>query len=208
MYILVGLFCLAGFFSGSIPWSVLLGKILTGRDIRSLGDGNPGTANIWKLAGPMPGLIALILDVGKGFIPVFLFITLFSDHLNDQPQIKIAAIGIAPVLGHAWTPFLKFRGGKALATSLGSWIAVTSGSVVPGLICVLLILHVFQKNHALTVTMAFLSCPIFLVPLNTFDNLLTLWLVNTFVIVYKHRPEYSYGILPREWLLRMTGRAV
>ena len=208
MYILVGLFCLAGFFSGSIPWSVLIGKILAGGDIRSVGDGNPGTANTWKLAGPMPGLIALILDVGKAFIPVFLFITLFSDYLDDQPQIKIAAIGIAPVLGHAWTPFLKFRGGKALATSLGSWIAVTSGSVVPGLICVLLILHVFQKNHALTVTIAFLSCPIFLVPLNTFDNLLTLWLVNTFVIVYKHRPEYSYGILPREWLLRMTGRAI
>ncbi len=208
MYILVGLFCLAGFFSGSIPWSVLIGKILAGGDIRSVGDGNPGTANTWKLAGPIPGLIALSLDVGKAFIPVFLFITLFSDYLDDQPQIKIAAIGIAPVLGHAWTPFLKFRGGKALATSLGSWIAVTSGSVVPGLICVLLILHVFQKNHALTVTIAFLSCPIFLVPLNTFDNLLTLWLVNTFVIVYKHRPEYSYGILPREWLLRMTGRAI
>jgi len=208
VYILVGLFCLAGFFSGSIPWSVLIGKILAGGDIRSVGDGNPGTANTWKLAGPIPGLIALSLDVGKAFIPVFLFITLFSDYLDDQPQIKIAAIGIAPVLGHAWTPFLKFRGGKALATSLGSWIAVTSGSVVPGLICVLLILHVFQKNHALTVTIAFLSCPIFLVPLNTFDNLLTLWLVNTFVIVYKHRPEYSYGILPREWLLRMTGRAI
>ena len=186
----------------------MIGKILAGGDIRSVGDGNPGTANTWKLAGPIPGLIALILDVGKAFIPVFLFITLFSDYLEDQPQIKQAAIGIAPVLGHAWTPFLKFRGGKALATSLGSWIAVTSGSVVPGLICVLLILHVFQKNHALTVTIAFLSCPIFLVPLNTFDNLLTLWLVNTFVIVYKHRPEYSYGILPREWLLRMTGRAV
>jgi len=208
VYILVSLFCLAGFFSGSIPWSVLLGKTLTGGDIRSVGDGNPGTANTWKLAGPIPGLIALTLDAGKGFIPVFLFITLFSDHLINQPQMKIAAVGIAPVLGHAWTPFLKFHGGKALATSLGSWIAVTSGGVVPGLICVLLILHLFQKNHALTVTIAFLSCPIFLVPLNIFDNLLALWLVNTFIIVYKHRHEYSYGILPRLWLLRMTGRAV
>jgi len=208
VYILVGLFCLAGFLSGSIPWSVLLGKILAGGDIRSVGDGNPGTANTWKLAGPIPGLIALILDVSKAFIPVFLFITFFSDHLNYQPQMKIAAIGIAPVLGHAWTPVLKFRGGKALATSLGSWMAVTTGSVVPGLVCVLLILHVFQKNHALTVTIAFLSCPIFLVPLNTFDNLLTFWLVNAFIIFYKHRHEYSYGILPREWLLRMTGRAV
>ena len=94
MYILVGLFCLAGFFSGSIPWSVLIGKILAGGDIRSVGDGNPGTANTWKLAGPIPGLIALSLDVGKAFIPVFLFITLFSDYLDDQPQIKIAAIGL------------------------------------------------------------------------------------------------------------------
>jgi len=197
-----------GFLSGSVPWSVLIGKVMSDGDIRSVGDGNPGTANTWKLAGPLPGLIALVLDVGKGFIPVFLFITLFSDHLNDQSQMKIAAIGIAPVLGHAWTPFLRFHGGKALATSLGSWIAVTSGGVLPGLLCVLLILHMFQKNHAFTVTIAFISCPIFLVPLNVFDNLLALWLINTVIIVSKHRHEYSYGVLPREWLLKLTGRVI
>ena len=132
--------------SGSIPWAVLIGKIITGYDVRSVGDGNPGTANTWKLAGSIAGLVALFLDVSKGLIPVFVFVTLFSNYLGDYSQMKMALIGIAPVLGHAWTPFLRFRGGKALATSLGSWIAVTSGGIVPGLVCVLVLFHLFQKN--------------------------------------------------------------
>ena len=147
------------------------------------------------------------MDVSKGFIPVFVFVSLFSNHLDGYSQMKMAVIGIAPVVGHAWSPFLRLHGGKALATSLGSWIAVTSGGIVPSLVCVLVVLHVFQKNHALTVTIAFLSCPIFLIPLNIFDNLLALWLVNTFTIVFKHRHEYSYGIVPRDWLLNIAGRA-
>ncbi len=208
VYILaVFLFCSVGFLSGSIPWAVLIGKILTGNDVRSVGDGNPGTANTWKLAGPIAGLVALFLDVSKGFIPVFVFVSLFSNHLDGYSQMKMAVIGIAPVVGHAWSPFLRLHGGKALATSLGSWIAVTSGGIVPSLVGVLAVLHVFQKNHALTVTIAFLSCPIFLIPLNIFDNLLALWLVNTFTIVFKHRHEYSYGIVPRDWLLNIAGRA-
>jgi len=108
------------FFSGSLPFSVWLGQLFLKRDVRDYGDGNPGATNLFKAGSPALGILALILDVSKAAVPVGL-----GYHELGIRGIQMALIAIMPILGHSFSPFLRFRGGKALATVLGTWIGLT-----------------------------------------------------------------------------------
>ena len=102
---------LVGFLSGSIPWSVLVGKFLAGLDVRSVGDGNPGSANVWKGSGSAFGVLALILDITKGFVPVYVGFRYLSPEGSLGGQLALSLVAFAPILGHAFSPFLNFCGG-------------------------------------------------------------------------------------------------
>jgi glycerol-3-phosphate acyltransferase PlsY len=108
------------FLCGSLPFSVGLGKILLGLDVRKYGDGNPGAANAFRTGNKLVGLLVLLLDISKAAAPVGW--AYFSMGIRGIPMLLIA---IAPILGHIFSPFLGFRGGKALATALGVWIGLT-----------------------------------------------------------------------------------
>ena len=191
---------LVGFLSGSIPWSVLVGKFLAGLDVRSIGDGNPGSANVWKGSGSTFGVFALVLDITKGFVPVYVGFSYLSPEGSFWGQLSFSLVAFAPILGHAFSPFLKFRGGKALATTAGSWTAITDGLVVP-LACLLLgLFHGVQKNHAITVTVCIVGFLLVFLPLKQELYLGIFWLMNISLVMYKHRSEYSKGFLPRGWV--------
>ena len=111
---------LIAFLCGSLPFSVWLGKLFLGLDVRQSGDGNPGAMNVFKAGSRTVGLLALVLDISKAAAPVGL--AYHNLGLRGLPMLLIA---IAPILGHAFSPFLGFRGGKALATALGVWIGLT-----------------------------------------------------------------------------------
>jgi acyl phosphate:glycerol-3-phosphate acyltransferase len=108
------------FLSGSIPFSVWLGKLVLDVDVRDLGDGNPGATNIFRAGSPLLGIVVLILDVGKAALPVGICHSVLG--LSGAGMIFIS---LAPVAGHMFSPFLGFKGGKALATALGVWIGLT-----------------------------------------------------------------------------------
>jgi acyl phosphate:glycerol-3-phosphate acyltransferase len=111
---------LLAFLSGSIPFSVWLGKLFLRQDVRHLGDGNPGAANVFRTGKWFVGLLTLVLDVSKAAAPVGL--AYFNLGFRGVPMFFIA---VAPVLGHVFSPFLSFRGGKGLSTVLGVWIGLT-----------------------------------------------------------------------------------
>ena len=100
---------LTGFLSGSIPFSLILGNFLAKTDIRSMGDGNPGGTNALKAGGVKTGVPAILLDIVKGFVPVYLA------QKNGVAGWNLVPVCLAPILGHAFSPFLRFHGGKALA---------------------------------------------------------------------------------------------
>ncbi len=108
------------FLCGSLPFSVWLGKILLGLDVRKFGDGNPGAFNAFRTGNKWVGLLVLLLDISKAAAPVGW--AYFNLDIRGIPMLLIA---VAPILGHVFSPFLGFRGGKALATSLGVWIGLT-----------------------------------------------------------------------------------
>lgn len=106
---------------GSIPFGLIIGKILKGIDIRESGSGNIGAANAFRALGPVGGTLVLLFDIGKGLLPVLLAplcIKLFAVQGEALPLIKVVA-GFAAIMGHNYSMFLKFKGGKGIATSLG-----------------------------------------------------------------------------------------
>ncbi|HSJ52206.1 MAG TPA: glycerol-3-phosphate acyltransferase [Anaerolineae bacterium] len=115
----LGLILLA-FLCGSLPFSVWLGKLLRRTDVRHFGDGNPGATNAFRAGGAPVGLLALMLDISKGAAPVGL--AYFNLGYRGLPMWLIAT---AALLGHAFSPFLGFRGGKGLAVAFGVWIGLT-----------------------------------------------------------------------------------
>lgn len=111
---------LAGFFLGSLPFALWIGRLTTGGDIRAYGDHNPGATNVMRAGSRLGFLLVLVLDVSKAALPV----GLAYQQLGIQDW-RIVPIALAPVAGHAFSPFLGGHGGKALATALGVWIGLT-----------------------------------------------------------------------------------
>ena len=110
---------LFSYLAGGIPTGYLVVKRLYGYDIRTRGSGNPGTANVYRNAGALPGAITLFVDALKGFAPVYLGLRLLPDHRG-----LVIGLGVAAIVGHNWTPFLRFKGGKGVATSAGVFSAL------------------------------------------------------------------------------------
>lgn len=107
------------FFCGSLMFSFWLGLAVK-KDIRREGDGNPGAFNLWHAAGPFLGLLGILLDFLKGYFPLVLLIR--SGAVTDMALVPVA---VAPILGHAFSPFVKFRGGRSIAVTFGVWSAVS-----------------------------------------------------------------------------------
>ena len=110
------------YFSGAIPTGYLVGRIFYGKDIRLEGSRNTGATNVFRVFGPVPGVAVLIIDVLKGFLPVFFIPEMLFPlgALGNTPVLS----GLACVAGHNWTVFLDFKGGKGVATSLGVFLAL------------------------------------------------------------------------------------
>ena len=115
-------FVFTGFISGSVMYALLLSKVFLKKDARDFGDGNPGTVNAFKAGGFWSGLLTLVLDFSKGFLP-----TLFAVYFFNVSDYWLIPVGLAPILGHAFSPFLRFNGGKAVAVTYGCWAGLTLG---------------------------------------------------------------------------------
>jgi glycerol-3-phosphate acyltransferase PlsY len=119
MTVLLGLVgVVVAYLSGSVPWGVVLGKLLKGIDIREYGSGNTGATNSMRVLGWKIALSTGVLDLLKGMIPVLVARWL------DAPALTVAAMAVAATVGHCWSPFMRFRGGKGMATGGGASIAM------------------------------------------------------------------------------------
>ncbi|HEX9082436.1 MAG TPA: glycerol-3-phosphate 1-O-acyltransferase PlsY [Holophagaceae bacterium] len=121
------LWCLGAFAAGSIPFGLLLVKLAGKGDVRAHGSGNIGATNVSRVGGKGLGIVTLLLDIAKGFLPVF---------LARQAELPVdfqAALALCATAGHVFTPWLKFRGGKGVATALGAALAFRAAAVLPSL---------------------------------------------------------------------------
>jgi len=112
------LFVIAAYLVGSISPSFLLFRILRGGDIRDMGSGNPGATNVLRSGGVGPALCVLLLDIAKGALPVLVA------RRAGLAEVEVACVAFAAVLGHIFSLFLRFRGGKGVATAAGAFGAL------------------------------------------------------------------------------------
>lgn len=103
---------------GSIPWGVVLGRVFKGVDVRQHGSGATGATNALRVLGWRYSIAVFVLDFFKGLVPVALARVL------DCPGWVVSAVALASVIGHCWSPFIGFRGGKGMATGGGAAVAL------------------------------------------------------------------------------------
>lgn len=190
-----------GLLAGSIPFAVILVRVTTGRDIRSVGDGNPGAVNVWKAAGGRIGIVAVVIETLKGAIPVLL-----ASAFGNIEGWGLCSVGLASIAGHAFSPFLGFRGGKAIAVTSGVWAALTPWGLGFPIACLCqAVFHSLQRTHAWTVVLGFALFGIILTCWLRNEYLTALWAVNLIVVIIKQVDGLKQRPSPRNWLVRLPG---
>jgi glycerol-3-phosphate acyltransferase PlsY len=121
--------CFAAYLLGSIPFGLLLAKLFGRTDVRKAGSGNIGATNVLRVAGPTAGILTLLFDAGKGWLAVWIA----SRLMHGSSSIMIAA-GFLALVGHCFPVWLRFRGGKGVATAAGIFLALCPEALLAALI--------------------------------------------------------------------------
>src|SRR5467141_2825724 len=123
----------AAYLLGSIPFGLLLAKLFGGADVRRAGSGNIGATNVARVAGPLAGILTLAFDTGKGAAAVWL-----AGRVTNESPTWMMIAAFAVLLGHCFPAWLKFKGGKGVATALGVFLALCPLAAVSALLLFLL----------------------------------------------------------------------
>lgn len=185
------LFSLLGFCLGAIPFSLYLARWAAGRDIRQIADGNPGATNAWRAAGWPVGLLAYFLDISKAVVPVLLAV----HHFGVQGW-SVVPVALAPTLGHVFSPLLRGRGGKGLASILGAWIGVSIIEVPLVILLLLTPLFLWLRKSALSVLLTASLTLCYLLLFHRDPAWIVLLLLQTLLIAWTHRSELPVLRLP------------
>ena len=186
---------------GAVPFAVLVGRVFAGADIRHYGDGNPGAANAWRAAGWKPGMLAVLLDYAKGLVPVLLAGWLF--HLDGWALIPVA---LSPVFGHAFTPFLGFRGGKAVAASFGMWTGLAGPEAFLALGVAMGLFYLVLSVDAWTVVGGYTLFALYMLFRGAELPILVCLVLNACLVIWKHGPELKAGIRLRPYISALNRR--
>lgn len=166
---------------GSIPASYLVARYWKGIDIRQYGSGNVGMTNVWRNAGPLAGIVALAGDLGKGVLAVIL-----ARHFGDP--LLVALSGVAALVGHSWSVFLGFKGGKLVATGVGVIAAI---SLPVGALAAVIWLAAVGISRIVSVgsIIAVLSIPVLMLAFHLERPYLVVGLFITALAIVKHIPN-------------------
>lgn len=176
------LLCILSFLLGSIPFGFLICKFSLGVDIRKLGSGNIGTTNVMRIAGPTIGILVLILDTSKGLVPVLL-----AKAFSFSP-IWVVFAGISAILGHIFSPFIGFRGGRGVATGLGVVIGITPLIALFLFLIWGMVVIVFRYVSLASLISAF-AFPLLMTSTNQPLPYLVLSFIISALVIARHKPN-------------------
>lgn len=157
---------LIGYLSGSLPFGLWLGQWLKGVDVRTVGSRNLGATNVYRELGAPIGVATLVLDIAKGTLPTWLVPLAFGAQFPGGPEWCRLAVGLAAVLGHVFTVFAGFKGGKGVATTVGVLLALSPAAFAAfmGVFLVTLALSHFVSLGSILGSLAFASTLAFVAP--------------------------------------------
>ncbi len=164
---------------GSMPFGLVVARLFGGPDPRSVGSGNIGATNVSRTTGRAAGLVTLLADIGKGALP-----TLLAVNLIPEPAL-VSMVGLSAFLGHLFPVFLRFRGGKGVATACGVFLIISPPALFLGA-CVFLVMALSTRYVSVGSISAALSLPLFLAILSGENGYVPLGTAVAILVVLKH----------------------
>jgi len=180
----VVLWTMIAYICGSLPFSVWLGRLILAKEIRQFGDGNPGGTNVIRAGSRMLGIAVIVLDALKGWLPV-----LAAQEISGLQGWGLTATALGAVAGHAFSVFLRFRGGKAVAVTFGIWAGMTGWSTLFLLGALLLLAYFTVSIDGWAVVCALIGLLVFLGVTGLIGAYLPVWLGNGLIVAWKHRQD-------------------
>jgi len=202
---LLAIIILLSYLAGSIPTSIIVTKVARGIDIRQHGSGNAGGTNVMRVLGWKQGLLVILFDALKGAFAVVVIARLYYGPLpfenvspfDDFTLVQILA-GIAAVIGHVWTIFARFKGGKGIATALGILLMLATIDMLIG-IGVFIVVVTISRYVSLGSLIGAISIPtslvlrenVFHTQISGYATLLPFIIFLTLLVIYTHRKNVS-----------------
>ena len=163
---------------GGIPFALIISKIFLKVDIRKRGSGNVGATNVLRVAGPKAGIVVLLLDILKGFL-IVKFAPLNISYLA----------GLAVISGHCWTPFLGFKGGKGVATTLGVLLSISPLLTLYSLLIWIAVFS-FSKIVSLSSLVASLLLPLIVLLKSEQPQVVVYIAIYSAIIIFRHKVNF------------------
>jgi glycerol-3-phosphate acyltransferase PlsY len=171
---------------GGIPFGYLLVRVKTGQDVRSMGSGNIGATNVLRTTGRAIAVVTLMLDIAKGFFAVWL-----AAKLTDHSPLWMSAAALAVMAGHAYPVFLKFHGGKAVASFIGAFLYLTPVPLAAALaVFVIVVAATRQISMGSIVAAGSLPLAVWLISHPPAPMLLAALIAGVFII-YRHQSNIA-----------------
>jgi acyl phosphate:glycerol-3-phosphate acyltransferase len=193
----------AAYLIGSIPFGIILSRMFGGVDVRQAGSGNIGATNVARVAGPLPGILTLVLDGVKGAAAVWL-----AARFTNESALWMTIAGLAALVGHCFPVWLRFRGGKGVATAAGMFLALCWPAAL-GAIGIFILVVLFSRFVSLGSVAAAAAMPLLIyllwAPHHAPPPIVTLGaFAAAMLVVYKHdaniqrlvegrEPRFSFG---------------
>lgn len=174
-------FVVAAYLLGSVPFAVVSSKLFNLPDPRTYGSGNPGATNVLRSGKKAAAALTLLGDAAKGWLAVFLCL-----HFFPQDNVLIAAVTLVVFLGHLYPVFLRFQGGKGVATALGVLLALNLWVGLGALVTWLLVALLFRLS-SLSALVAAIAAPGYVFLLGLPREWLLASLAMTALLVYRHK---------------------
>ena len=190
IFLLIGI--ILSYILGSFPTSIITGKAIRGIDIRDHGSGNAGGTNVFRVLGWKPGLFVIIIDIFKGWFPTYFFTSYFHVHNTFDIGLFQILFGFSAVLGHSYTIFARFKGGKGVGTLLGMLIALFP-IAIPLCMLIFILSLIITGYVSIGSILASVFLPIFLLTLPIIGinppnlSLIIFSLLVPFFVIFTHR---------------------
>ncbi len=186
---------------GGIPFGYLLVKLKTGQDVRSMGSGNIGATNVLRTTGRAIAITTLLLDIGKGFFAVW-----FAARLTSDSPEWMSAAALAVMAGHAYPVFLKFHGGKAVASFIGAFLYLTPIPLIASVVLFVIVVAVTRHiSMGSIVAAGSLPLAVWLIE-HPPGVVLMASIVAAVFIIYRHRENIGRIRAGNESVFRFGGK--
>ena len=173
-------YLLLAYLCGAIPFGYIIAKVFKHVDIRTIGSGNTGATNVYRSISKPLGVLTLILDVIKGFLPVYLVSFSFPDY-----QWMVISVAFVTIIGHTFTVFLSLKGGKGVATACGAFLAINPLAVLICFLGFVIVLAIFKYVSFASIVAA-LMLPISLYVLGALPEIVVFSGLISLLVIVRH----------------------